>query len=61
MGEVRHGCATTTFAVRTAYNFARRLKTLGGRTSYEFICKNWTSEPGKFILNPIYQMPGPDT
>ena len=29
----------------TAYNFAKRLKTLKGLTSYEFICKCWTEEP----------------
>jgi transposase InsO family protein len=28
-----------------AYNFGRRLKTLKGLTPYEFICKQWTSEP----------------
>ena len=28
-----------------AYNFARRLKTLRVLTPYEFICKDWTSEP----------------
>lgn len=37
-----------------AYNFARRLKTLGGLTPYEYICKIWTSEPNRFILNPIH-------
>ena len=42
----------------TAYNFARRLKTLGGLTPYEYICKIWTSEPDRFILDPIHQMPG---
>jgi transposase InsO family protein len=41
-----------------AYNFARRLKTIGGLTPYEYICKRWTSEPERFILNPIHQMPG---
>ena len=41
-----------------AYNFARRLKTLGGLTPYEYICKIWTSEPERFILDPIHQMPG---
>jgi hypothetical protein len=41
-----------------AYNFARRLKTLGGLTSYAYICKIWTSEPDRFILDPIHQMPG---
>ena len=40
-----------------AYNFARRLKTLSGLTPYEYICKIWTSEPDRFILNPIDQMP----
>lgn len=41
-----------------AYNFARRLKTLGDLTPYEYICKIWTSEPDRFILDPIYQMRG---
>jgi hypothetical protein len=41
-----------------ADNFARRLKTLGGLTPYENICKTWTSEPDRFILDPIHQMPG---
>ncbi len=44
-----------------AYNFARRLKTLQGLTPYEYICKIWTSEPDRFILNPIHQMPGLNT
>ncbi|WP_026988932.1 IS481 family transposase [Fodinicurvata sediminis] len=39
-----------------AYNFARRLKTLGGLTPYEFICKAWTSQPQRFKLNPIHHM-----
>lgn len=44
-----------------AYNFARRLKTLNELTPYEYICKIWTSEPDRFILNPIRQMPGLST
>lgn len=44
-----------------AYNFARRLKTLGGLTPYEYICKIWTSEPDRFILDAIHQMPGLNT
>ena len=44
-----------------AYNFTRRLKTLGGLTPYEYICKIWTSEPDRFILDPIHQMPGLNT
>jgi transposase InsO family protein len=41
-----------------AYNFARRLKTLSGLTPYEYIAKIWTSEPDRFIVDPIHQMPG---
>ena len=44
-----------------AYNFGRRLKTLKGLTPYEFICKCWTSEPKRFKLNPLQQMPGLNT
>ena len=38
----------------SAYNFARRLKTLKGLTPYEFICKRWTIEPERFKLDPIH-------
>ena len=38
-----------------AYNFARRL------TPYEYICKIWTSQPERFILDPIQEMPGLNT
>jgi len=41
-----------------AYNFGRRLKTLKGLTPYEYICKIWTTDPDRFTLNPIHQMPG---
>ncbi|MDK4722082.1 integrase core domain-containing protein, partial [Rhizobium sp. CNPSo 3968] len=41
-----------------AYNFGRRLKTLKGLTPYEFICRRWTLEPDRFIIDPIHQMPG---
>ena len=40
-----------------AYNFARRPKTLNGLVPYEYICKIWTSELDRFILNLIRQMP----
>ena len=40
-----------------AYNFARRLKTLSGLTSYEDIANIWTSQPDRLIVNPIHQMP----
>jgi transposase InsO family protein len=39
----------------SADNFARRLKTLKGLTPYEFICKCWTTDPERFIINPIQQ------
>lgn len=44
-----------------ANNFALRLKTLNCLTPYQYICKIWTSEPERFILNPIRQMPGLNT
>jgi transposase InsO family protein len=40
------------------FNFGRRLKTLKGRTPYEFICQCWTSEPQRFTLNPLHQPSG---
>jgi transposase InsO family protein len=45
----------------TAYNFGRRLKTLNGLSPYQYICKTWTTEPDRFILDPIHQMPGLNT
>lgn len=42
-------------------NFARRLKTLGGLTPCEYICKVWTSESEGFLLNPVHQMRGLNT
>jgi transposase InsO family protein len=42
----------------SAYNFGRRLKRLRGLTPYEFICKAWTTDPQRFTLNPLHQMPG---
>jgi transposase InsO family protein len=44
-----------------AYNYGRRLKTLKGLTPYEYICKTWTKEPGRFKIDPIHQMPGLNT
>jgi hypothetical protein len=39
----------------------RSLKTLKGLTPYEYICKCWTSQPERFKLNPLQQMPGLNT
>lgn len=44
-----------------AYNFGRRLKTLKGLTRYVYICKLWTTEPQRFRLDPLHQMPGLNT
>jgi len=56
--ETHEKLRTHLAAFISAYNFARRLKTLKGLTPYEYICKIWTSEPNRFTLNPIHQMPG---
>jgi len=48
-------------ALVVAYNFGRRLKTLKGLTPYEFTCKQWTSEPERFRIDPIHLMPGLNT
>jgi hypothetical protein len=39
----------------------KRLKTLSGLTPYEYLAKIWTSEPDRFIVDPIHQMPGLNT
>ncbi|MDG6093509.1 integrase core domain-containing protein, partial [Acetobacter sp. AN02] len=44
-----------------AYNFGRRLMTLNGLTPYEYVCKIWTSEPERFIINPTHQNTGLNT
>jgi hypothetical protein len=41
-----------------AYNFAKRLKTLRGLTPYEQICKVWTTQPKRFMLNPLHHTVG---
>lgn len=46
----------------TAFSRQMRFdKTLNGLTPYEYIAKIWTSEPERFIVNPIHQMPGLNT
>jgi len=39
-------------AFLNSYNFAKRLKTLAGLTSYQFICSCWQKEPERFKNNP---------
>jgi len=51
---------TTDRALRYAGGSARGLlhQALG---HCQYICKVWTSEPERFILDPIHQMPGLNT
>ena len=42
-------------------NFASRLKTPNGLATYDSTRKIRTSEPERFILDPIHQMPGLNT
>ena len=44
-----------------AYNFAKGLKTLRGRTVLEYVNKCWTDEPKRFIKNPNHHYPGLNT
>jgi len=41
-----------------AYNFGKRLKTLKGRTPFEYIVDCWTKEPNRFIVDPTHHSPG---
>lgn len=40
-----------------AYNVDRRLETLNDLTPYKYIVKIWNSDPARFTLDPIHQMP----
>jgi hypothetical protein len=52
-----HQLRTQLADFETNYNLARRLRTFKCLKPYEGICKIWTSEPDRFIRNPIQQMP----
>lgn len=41
-----------------AYNLAKRLKTLGGLTAYEYICQQWQQQPQLFLHNPLHHTVG---
>jgi len=41
-----------------AYNFARRLKTLKVLTPFEYVCKIWSEDPDRFIINPHHHTVG---
>ncbi len=42
----------------SAYNYARRLKTLQGLTPFEYICKICTNEPDRFNVDPTHHTSG---
>ena len=41
-----------------AYNFRRRLKTLGGKTPNEFLCRAWAEQPECFARDPHHEILG---
>lgn len=41
-----------------AYNFRRRLKTLRGKTPYEFLCQTWHEKPERFLRDPHHDLLG---
>jgi hypothetical protein len=45
----------------TAYNFARRLKTLNGLTAYEYIVKCWQNDKERFKIYPNHDTLGLNT
>lgn len=44
-----------------AYNFAKRLKDIKGKTPWQFILNQWTIHPEYFILNPNHFLMGLNT
>jgi transposase InsO family protein len=45
----------------SAYNCAKHLKALQGRTPFQAICDAWTKAPEPFKINPHHLIPGPYT
>lgn len=43
-----------------AYNYRRRLKTLRGRTPFEFLRLAWEREPDRFARRPHHEVMGPE-
>jgi hypothetical protein len=41
-----------------AYNLAKRLKTLGGPTPFEYICQQWQKQPELFPSDPFHHTLG---
>lgn len=41
-----------------AYNFRRKLKTLGGRTPHAFLCRIWAQQPARLRCDPHHDLVG---
>ncbi len=48
--------STAEFVMSEIIQHGRVRRTLKGLTPYEFICKLWTKEPERFIVDPLHQM-----
>jgi transposase InsO family protein len=48
-------------AFARAYNFAKHLKALRGRTPFQAVLDAWTKDPSSFKFNPHHLIPGPNT
>ena len=62
-GRMRIGVDHSLYSLRNLVErFFNKLKNARRvATRYEYICKIWTSEPDRFIVNPIHQMLGLNT
>ena len=56
--EATTSCGGISPTSSTAYNFARRLKTLKGPHTLRVHLQDLDYEPERFTLNPLHQMPG---
>ena len=59
--ETRESLDAHLQAFLTAYNFAKRLKALRWRTSFQALCDAWTKDPSILKINPHHLIPGPHT
>jgi hypothetical protein len=48
-------------ALVTAYNVAKHLKSLRGKTPFQTICLAWIKDPDRFMIDPHHLIPGPYT
>jgi hypothetical protein len=43
-----------------AYRYGRRLKSLFGRTLFDFVCRTWAKRHDRFRLDPAHSRPAPN-